>query len=303
MKTVLIINSTVRQCGVYNFGKRFYELASNIETANIVYREVNSLQQLIIFKTQLRPDIIIYNWHRGTMGWLTEDAIRKDRNSQHWFIFHEEFIRTSYDKYLFFGAYDMKNRVPREKSVLLPRPLMEYKGEYPSNKILTIGTFGFPFWQKGLHTLVEWVNKNIDKATLNFLTPKNGFVDASGAQSDAVLAECKRLNTNPNIQLNIYKDFRDEQDVLRFLAGNDINVFMYTENGEGISSVIDFALSVKRPIAITPCNMFRHIFSAEIILKDDLRKILNNGTRPLQKYYEMWKPENFIKELEQTINA
>ena len=52
----------------------------------------------------------------------------------------------------------------------------------------------------------------------------------------------------------------DDDGILKFLANNDINVFNYgyMEN-PGFSSAPDYALSVKRPMAVTNTQLLRHV--------------------------------------------
>jgi len=213
-------------------------------------------------------------------------------------MFHEEVVRENYDKYLFFGAYDFSNgAIFGDKKILLPRPLLNYNREHPKNSIVTIGSFGFGFWQKGFHKLVELVNTSFEEATINLHMPYSFFGDPTHEQTNAVEKECRSLNTNPRVTLSISHNFLDDAGVLRFLAGNDINVFIYGENGEGISSVIDYALSVKRPIAISSSRMFRHITKDEILLeKNTIQEILAKGTAPLEQFYTDWSPDKFREE-------
>jgi len=84
------------------------------------------------------------------------------------------------------------------------------------------------------------------------------------------------------------------------LAGNDINVFYYDDQpNPGISSAPDYALSVKRPIAITRVKMLRHIYARDIIIdKHNLMSIWQKGTKPLEKFYHEWSRPNFIKAMD-----
>ncbi len=298
MNMVLILNHRISNCGVYQFGRRVYELVADTKDMNYVYREAESIKEFEYIKEKLNPDFIIYNWHRGTMPWLSEDLIIKDKNRKHFFIYHEEFVRKNYDAYLFFGEYDISKQIPEELSHLLPRPLLSYEGKYKQNDIITIGSFGFGFWQKGFHKLVGLTNNTFESSVLNLHLPYSHFGDPTGKQTREVINECKKLNVDSKTKLNINTDFLEDDELLEFLAGNDMNVFLYTENGEGISSVIDYALSVKRPIAISNCQMFRHILKNDILVeKNSLNEILKNGTKPLEEFYENWSIENFKKQM------
>ena len=86
----------------------------------------------------------------------------------------------------------------------------------------------------------------------------------------------------------IHTDFVNENDLLIFLQSNTMNIFLYDNlHGRGISSTIDYALSVRRPLGISDSFMFRHIYSDEICLyKNSIQKA--DGVRlvvriPLQR--------------------
>ena len=129
--------------------------------------------------------------------------------------------------------------------------------------------------------------------------PYSFFGDPLHEQGDEVEAACIEECTNPGIKLNITHDFKDDSDTLKFLASNDINVFLYGENGEGISSVIDYALSVKRPIAISKSRMFRHIMNNAILIDNNsIEEIIERGTGPLERFYSDWSTNNFRTELD-----
>lgn len=305
MKTVLIINHHQPNCGVMQFGLRVWNLVKNSTSVKYIYREAEDKKTYNTYVNDLKPDIILYNWHKGTMGWLTEETITNKPNIKHYFIFHDFPVRNYYDKYLFFGDYDFsKGEKFGDKGVLLPRPLLKYEGNYPKNEVPTIGCFGFGFWNKGYHTLTSLVNDTFRRSVLNLHMPYSFYGDPSRTQTKEVEKECRRLATNPGMKLNITHDFLDDKGVLKFLAGNDINAFLYKENGEGISSVIDYALSVKRPIAISNSKMFRHIFSTEVFVdKMPIEFILQNGIEHLQEFYDKWNPDKFCEEMDRVINA
>jgi hypothetical protein len=109
-----------------------------------------------------------------------------------------------------------------------------------------------------------------------------------------------------NIKLEITTDFLDDDGLLNFLASSTINVFLYDHMPErGLSSVIDYALSVKKPLAISKSHMFRHILAASpsICYEDrTLSEIISSDSDPLQQFRDKWSPSNFIKRYETIIN-
>ncbi len=302
MTRVLILNHTKKQCGVYQFGKRVYDLASISNKIDYVYRDVGSKSDYINCIKRLAPNYVIYNWHWDRMPWLQKNDIESNKSIRHYFIFHDGSIAPAYDKYLFFGDYDPGNKlIPSDKSVLLPRPLFEYIGDYPKNDIITIGSFGFGFLHKRFPELVKLVCSEFDIAHIRFHMTRPYFGDTPGNYLNDIIKDCQKNVTKPGIKLSISTDFLDDNSLLEFLAGNDINVFYYnsSEVNPGISSVPDYALSVKRPIAIEYNDMFRHIKTDEIALgSNSIQNILNLGTTPLNKYYENWSVEKFSEEFD-----
>jgi hypothetical protein len=94
--------------------------------------------------------------------------------------------------------------------------------------------------------------------------------------------------------------------MLDFLFNNDLNIFFYENYSfyNGISSTIDYALSVQKPIAICKSNMFSHIMDVNpsICVEDsDLIEIINNGFEPLQEKYNEWSHEKFVDNIETII--
>jgi hypothetical protein len=296
MTKVLFLNHKKEICGTWQFFKRTYNIVSNDN--KYIYREVDSKEEYFQILNEVSPTHIIYNWHWDRMGhWYREEYIINNPLMKHYFVWHDGSIVSNYDKYLFFGDYDPgKNAVPEDKRILLPRPLLDYTGSYIVNKYPTIGSFGFGFKHKQFPELVKLVNKEFNKAIINIHTTYPYFGDPLGdIEKDIYL--CRRYNINPNIELNITTDFWDDTTLLNWLAGNDLNVFNYSLfNNPGISAATDYALSVKRPIAITDHIMFRHIRKEEILLeKNSLSSIINKGVDPLNSFYDKWSTENFIK--------
>jgi hypothetical protein len=299
---VLILNHQHVACGVYQFAKRIYTIASRSTKIEYLHISVSNRQQYIMALERFAPDFIIYNWHWDRMPWLLESDITQNKKTKHYFIYHDGSVFKQYDKYLFFGDFDPdKKDCAPNKSFLLPRPLIDYNGMYCKNEIPTIGSFGFGFNIKNFHLIVKLVNDTFDSAVVNLHMTRAYFGDLPGNKLLDIVNLCKNNNTNPNIKLNISTNFLSDEELLVFLASNDINIFYYQHDmkNPGISSAIDYALSVKRPIAITNNIMFRHMMSDGIILeKNSIQDIINNNTIPLHKYYDLWSTDNFSRQLD-----
>jgi len=92
-----------------------------------------------------------------------------------------------------------------------------------------------------------------------------------------------------------------------FLAGNSLNAFFYDDQeGRGISSAIDLALSARRPIAARRTAMVRHLFEADpsIFIEDrSLREIADSGLVPLQRYIDHWTAETVRADYEKMLDT
>ena len=127
------------------------------------------------------------------------------------------------------------------------------------------------------------------------------FGDRSGVETRKIADDCMRINRH--VDLTIDHTFLSTDDTLRFLAGNDINVFLYHSSNQGLSSALDYALSVKRPIAITNDSMFKHIYLPQIDVGNrSLLEIKNSGTEHLKDFYDKWNPDNFHLEMDSIFN-
>jgi hypothetical protein len=119
-----------------------------------------------------------------------------------------------------------------------------------------------------------------------------------------VEAWCMNENINPSIKLNITHNYLSTEELLKFLASNDINIFLYGTCGQGLSSTLDYALSVKRPLAINSNMMFKHVVKDEIIVeKNTIMEIYNRGIEPLQEYYDRWSTKNFAIEFDKLFKG
>jgi hypothetical protein len=154
--------------------------------------------------------------------------------------------------------------------------------------------------------ICQLVNAQFDEAEINLHITLSHF-RPNVKELEEVKSACLSRITKPGITVNFTSDFKDDEGMLDFLAANHLNIFLYHHyhHYNGISSVIDYALSVKRPIAVCKSNMFSHINGVQpsICIEDSpLLTILQNGTAPIEKFYQEWSNENFVKHFEGIIN-
>jgi hypothetical protein len=301
---ILFLNHKIKQCGVYQYGLRLFEILQ--KDTKFIYKEIDSYEE---YKNVINiPNIthIIYNYHEATMPWLNIHTIQ--RVVKNIGIPHE-----SPDN-LFDIVCNIDPNAPeciheKIKRFSLPRPIYE-NFEITTNSFINMhkdsglpifGSFGFGFQFKGFHKIVEMVNQQYDNAIIKFVIPISNF-DPNPNTVHVMSTLCKQKNIKPGIILLITHDFFSTNEILTFLQSNTMNIFLYDDlHGRGISSVIDYAISVKTPIGISDSYMFRNIYSDEICLyKHSIDYCLKQST---SKYLNEYSDENMKNKMNTIINS
>lgn len=289
-KVVLFLNHSKKQCGVYQYGLRLYNIIKYTQGVKYRYIEISEYDDYLrALDENPRADAIIYNYHNLTMPWLNSDTICKTKiaigiphESNHNFFnvlcnidptseFNELIYPVPRPKFEDVGTL-LKDYTPSTNSI---KEFIEYKVDGCN----TFGSFGFGFTNKGFDKIVQMVNAQYDKAVIKFVIPKPAFSGENyDRQYQSIIDRCTQLNVNPGVKLMITCDFFTNEDVLCFLKSNTMNLFLYDEmKGRSISSVIDYAVSVETPFGISNSYMFRHIYSDDICLyKTSIRDCIAN---------------------------
>lgn len=333
MKTVLFVTHKKAQCGIYEFGQNIFNVLKNSGLYKFVKVECSSLNDLTLEIDKHSPSLIIYNYHPSVLPWVaTKVAPRLYRNNiisipiHQIGIIHEitqniadtatiyrrkylpgTRIKLSNSLFDFYIAPDPTLLLRNSKVYKTGRLIPEYQNNFPLPAIPTIGSFGFGTPKKGFEKIVTIVQQEFDEAIIRFNIPSADFADKEGINAKLIADKCRSLLTKPKITLNITHDFLTDNEVLDFLAQNTINVFLYEDTGNrGVSSAIDNALAVKRPVAISDSTMFRHLFDvipSISISNNSLPTIIGNTFAPLQKHYNEWNAENLLWEYERIVSS
>jgi hypothetical protein len=284
---VLFLNHKIQNCGVYQYGIRLYEILNKSEKVNYIYREIENEDEYRSISEN--PQYIIYNYHCATMSWLNNSNIQKTVKNIG--IIHE----SNHDFFDIICNIDPNKPDDKVNTFSIPRPIYEnvekllenayirpeineFINKYSDTNIPIFGSFGFGFKNKGFDKIIKLVNDQYDEAIIKFVIPIAHF-DPNLNTVNEMRDICINIPIKKGIILMISHEFFTTEEILKFLKSNTMNIFLYDYMfGRGISSVIDYAISVKRPIGISDSYMFRNIYHDDICLfKTSINDCLNNS--------------------------
>lgn len=291
---VLFVNNSPATCGVNAYGKSTYAFLSRSKALQTEYAPCDNWDELKKHIDEFSPNVILYNYHSYTLSWVIDANLSQYPHIRHIAIVHEAGMQT---------PTRISKRILPDS---LPRALFECEDKYVEPRVPVIGSFGFGSWHKGFHNLILMIQDQFDEAVLRLHMPPSFYCDPNADMSRQVTAECISRITKPGISVEADYEFFSIEKLLEWLNQNTLNAFHYEPlpYAPGISSVIDYALSAHRPLAITKSPMFRHIVGAtpSIYLEEmPMKQIIANGVTPLLPFYEKWSEANFIKYWEDLI--
>ena len=312
---ILFLNHKIEACGVYQYGLRISNILKKSDKNNYIYVEIDNHSSYLKYISIHNPDIIIYNYHSSTMSWLNSNNIQ--RNVKNICIPHESSCLL-FD-YIFTINPD---EIETNNIYNIPRPIYEnIKNIFISYKIKDdtidqfinynegpdvpiFGSFGFGFQNKGFDKIIDIINQNYEKAIIKLVITLAHFDPHNDTNYKVISDLCKSKNINPNIKLLICNKFFTNEEILLFLNANNANIFLYDQMiGRGISSVIDYAISVNKPVVISDSYMFRHIYSHEIcVYKTNIKDAINNSIKILPELLNMFSNKNLIDKIDKIIN-
>jgi len=303
----LLVNHRTAHCGVYQFGTRILKPALESKHYECYYIETPAADEFEHWAGQINPDFVVYNWYPSTMPWVTPAfvAARKTRFKQ-LCIFHEVPVAHLGFDLVLHQDPTAENETSLGRYMPMSRPIPRYLGDsYGRPDVPTFGSFGFGLGGKGFTELVRRVHAEYDTAHIRLNIPYAAFGDSNGVGARTWASHCQQLVTKPGIIVSIGHDLLDELALLSFLAGNSVNCFFYEENyGRGISGTTDYALAVRRPIAITKSWQFKHLWSQEpsLLVEDrTLQSFIDVGAAHLEKFHTMWSRSQLIEDYERAF--
>lgn len=306
----LLVSHKGDHCGVYQFGRGLFETLVKGGGLEWFYAECSSLDEAKRAIEKFRPDAVLYNHHPMTMAWATHAPLKALGPLAFGVAHqvHQKLVDTAEpDPFEYLICLD-PTLVPRNPRILrMPRFVAETPPiPPPAPDVFTVGSFGFATPIKAFDRLCAKVNAEFDRAIIRLnLPPHSDPKIIPQTMFDAVVDSCRQAITKRGVELLITHNFWDNAGILKFLAANTMNAFLYDNAPAfGISSCADFALASGRPFALTRSSMFRNYFhvNPSIFIEDrSLKDIAAGGTEMLRQARENLTPERAGAEWNRTI--
>lgn len=272
---VLIVNHHLTEhCGVHSMGKRIGQILVNDDPQRYTYAEANAPDEMRGLMGQAW-NAIIYNYHPSTMGWLPGwiadgAGARPEIATRHLGLIHEVTQETVdaepaawLDGWIVSDpSLDLRGRDPRWFQTVRPLPSPILTASVPrSGDAPRIGSFGFAFPNKGFELLTKVVFDELDEVELR-LHVTQAYFSGWGPMTtpEEIFARCRQYPRKPGQELTCTQHFMSDEDLVNWLAQNDLNCLFYDPNpGRGIASTGDFCVSSGAPLLATRSEQFRHV--------------------------------------------
>ena len=300
MKKILFVSHSNENCGVYQYGKRFFGLLGTLDNFSSEFAVFDDSKSFIQGIRDSDFDAVVFNYTPGTMKWLNNEILEKmPKQLPKICLVHVEKPDFCFDYFFHLNP----NFVKTSTDFPLPRPLGKVTNYYRENKNLTIGSFGFGMRSKHFDQICKIVRDEFknEKVILR-LRVTNPYFKKFNIENIKIYFRCRVMLKRSSIKLKYRINFIVDDELIRFLNENDLNIFIYDdyEKYNGISSVIDFALTSQTPFAISKSSMFQHVSNITpsiIIGERNLRDMITNPSSGLDSLRQRWSRENAAREI------
>lgn len=247
---VLFINPQLPQCGVHQYGKRFFSIMAENKQLECVYHETgdNSLE------VANKSDVVIYNVHPGIRNICLVAPLPMVKAKQIG-LWHEGPMNAQFDAWIVSDpskeSHTSINFIGRLLPECHPWHWVESAKQPPH-----VGVSGFlGAWAPDM---VRSVLEQIPNAVIRLHLPYSHHMDPNGDMTRAAVESCRQISTDT--VFDICNDFLTDDQLLAWLSYNDLNSYIRPHTGSlGVSSALDFALACHRPIAINKNPMFSYL--------------------------------------------
>lgn len=310
---ILFLNHDRKECGIYQFGLNICKsiLEVGLKNFEFLWSEVSNEKQLITLLDKIKPKIIVLNYTPVKHSWIYKSSIE---NNNLFFIdiLHEYNIYNNYKtnnifKYHLVANPDITDLKLPDNFYSLPRLLPECPLDpYVKTPITKVGCIGFGSLDRGWLQVLDIVERDLDKAEINFHMPFNSVIDINGSfHANKTEKLCKSRVLKPGITLNIDHTFLNTEQLVKKISQNTINLALYQEkNKKGISSSIDIYLASRRPLGISSSPMYNHLKDIKDLIcvdNNNINDIINRGVSILEPYQKKWSKSEFVNSFESTL--
>jgi len=301
--SALFINHQEQRCGVYQMGRRIGGALSDAGVAR--YLETWDLGTAIAVVEATRPRVIIYNWHPSTLPWAPR-VVQRFPDAKHVGLIHEiapDAPHVYADTFPYRMVCDPGFPADGRTVFRSVRHVPRSSRRAARNEVMTVGSFGFAVGGKMFATIVHAVGVEFPGARVRLRIPRAHYGDDAGTLAHR-FADAARAVSIGGVSVEVAHDFLEDDALIDWLAGNDLNVFFYEPNGgRGISSVLDYAIAARRSIAVNDSQMFRHVRDhLGCYPERSLRDAMDSAT-VVADLYEAWSPKRLAQDYAEMISV
>lgn len=294
MKKGLFINQKKTQCSIYESGLMIYNTLKT--NANF---ELDYIETTHNFTTNEPYDFCVVNWHHITLSFNKAQAnalpglkigINLEVSPQNCIPYMPGDI---FNAYMIIDPTKNRDR----NFYPFPRPLeiVPDLRELLSENKMVVGAFGFcGNNDKRFDEIIEYFNASGEECIIRFNFPAATYMPNNHNFIVTYAQGLRSKVRSKNIDLRITHDYMDKQELVRWCSEHAINAFPYYRNIPGLAAVTDQAISAGRPIAISNCSTFRHMFQyISYFPQQNYRELIASTPEGIKQMQEDWSAERF----------
>lgn len=303
-------------CGVFLIGAQYACLLEKSTIYDVQRRHLNSIQKLEEEITASNPLAVICNFHPAITSWADVTKINKK-------FPHIPFIKLEHDMTQNIASKYLPEENFGFKYCIFPDTTLEGLDSniYPINRLRAdgspispplktcpwIGYQGFGFEHKGIHKIAEQVAREFENAILRLHIPYSVYGDPEGHLARKQVERAASILRGTNVIISATHHMMSSIELVQWLSQNDVNCYFYDNNSEyGIASAPDYAISSRRPIAVSNSSQLRYIWKnvpSASIESSTLASIISNGFSPFEHLYAKMSAENILSEIELVLDT
>lgn len=308
--SILFLNHSKSQCGVYEIGKRIYELLDKSILPVFYYETpISGLNEYRDIIEETKPNYILYNYFTETLKYVNRELFNQYPKIKHIGIIHDplspemiEFYDYTFDRWI---IHDDTNEIKSSKKFKTIRPIPRFEKNFKNDGILKIGSHGFSVspW-KMFDVIIHQIHQEFDEVVINMNITEATF---GLNNNDYNFMKWRELITKKNVKLNLTNTyFESENQVIEFLSKNDLNVYFYNPPSAyiGVGGSADLAVSSQSNLCVNNSYMYRHFHNHIGYFEQTgtLKSFLNNEKK-IKEIYELWSPSRMSLDYLKMLNS